>query len=97
MEDQLTDKCLSMTREQLIKEQETNKEPSSLMEEAVDEDEATRQGNCFYIKSGVLIKKWRPPDVPASDDWQVVQQIVLLHYCRHSVISVAHDPLWVDI
>ena len=91
-EDELTDKYLSMTREQLIKEQETDTELSHLMEEAVDEEEATRYGNCFYIKSGVLMRKWRPPNAPASDDWQVVHQIVLPHCCRHGIISVAHDP-----
>ena len=81
-----------MTREQLIKEQETDTELSCLMEEVVDEEEATTYGNCFYIKSGVLMRKWRPPDISASDDWQVVHQIVLPHCCRHGVISVAHDP-----
>ena len=62
------------------------------MEEAVDEEEATRYDNCFYIdKAGVLMRKWRPPDASASDAWQVVHQIVLPHCCRHDVISVAHD------
>ena len=92
LEDQSTDKYLSMTREQLIKEQEMDADLSCLTEEAVDEEEATRYGNCFYFKSGVLMRKWRPPDIPASDDWQVVHQIVLPRCCRHGVISVAHDP-----
>jgi len=38
------------------------------------------------------MRKWRPPDAPASDEWQATHQIVLPHCCRHGVISVAHDP-----
>ena len=91
-EEQLTDKYLSMTREQLIKEQEADTELGCLIERAMDEEEAARYGNCFYIKSGVLMRKWRPPDVPALDEWRVVHQIVLPHCCRHGVTSMAHDP-----
>ena len=61
--------CLSMSREQLIKEQQADVELCHLIEEAVDEEEATRYANCFYIKSGVLMRKWRPPDAPALDEW----------------------------
>ena len=66
-----------MTREQLIKEQVTDAELSCLMEEAVDEEEATKYGNFFYIKLGVLMRKWTPPDIPASNDCQVVYQILI--------------------
>ena len=69
--------CLSVFQEQLVKEQQ---ELCSLMEEAVDEEEAPRYANCFYIKSGVLMRKWRPP-APALDEWQVAHQIVLPHCC----------------
>jgi len=90
--DHLADKYLSLTQEQLIKEQEADAELCSLIEEAIDEEEAARYGNCFYIKSGVLTRKWRPPDAPASDKWRATHQIVLPHCCRCCVISVAHDP-----
>ena len=58
----------------------------------MEEEEATRYANCFYIKLGVLKRKWRPPYAPAIDEWQVVHQIVLPHCCRNDVISVAQDP-----
>jgi len=91
-EDHLTDQYLSLTWEQLIKEQEADAELCSLLEEAVDEEKAARYGISFYIKSGVLMRKWRPPDASASDEWRASHQIVLPHFCRCGVISVARDP-----
>jgi len=38
------------------------------------------------------MRKWRPPDAPASDEWRATHQIVLPHCCRRGAISVAHDP-----
>jgi len=46
----------------------------------------------LIVFTGMLMRKWRPPDAPALDELQVVNQIVLPHCCRNSVISVAHDP-----
>ena len=79
------------TWEQLCKEQEADAELCSLIEETVNE-EAARYGNCFCITSGVLMRKWRLRDAPASDEWRVIQQIVLPHWWRRGVTSVAHDP-----
>ena len=30
-----------------------------------------------YVKNGVLMQKWRPPNVPASEEWSVIHQIVV--------------------
>ena len=37
------------------------------------------------------MRKWRLPEVPASDEWKVVYQIVLPHKYRHDVLSIAHE------
>ena len=37
------------------------------------------------------MRKWRPPDAPASDEWQVVHQIVVPKIYHREVISIAHD------
>lgn len=47
--------------------------------------------HCYYIKSGVLMKKWRPPDTPALEEWQIVHQIVLLKCCHKEFMSLAHE------
>ena len=62
LDGQLTEGCLSMTREQLIKEQQADVKLFRPMEEAVDEKEVTRYANCFYVKLGVLMRKWRSLD-----------------------------------
>ena len=30
----------------------------------------------YYFRNGILMRKWRPADVPADADWSVKQQIV---------------------
>ena len=29
---------------------------------------------CSYLQDGVLMSKWRPPDIPTSDQWLVREQ-----------------------
>ena len=50
-----------MTREQLIREHAKDKELSSLMDKAMSEEEIPRVPVCYYMSSGVLMRKWRPP------------------------------------
>ena len=54
-----------MTREQLIREQAKDEELSSLMDKAMSEEEISRTKLeevpvCYYVSSGVLMRKWRP-------------------------------------
>ena len=39
----------------------------------------------------MLVRKWRPPDPLASDEWQVVHQIVVPKVYHREVINIAHD------
>ena len=68
---------LSFSREQLIKDQEMDAEISCLAESAFSEEEAANNPKCYYKKYGVLMRKWRPPDAPANEEWGVVHQIVV--------------------
>ena len=52
---------------------------------------------CFYKTNGVLMRKWRPPDAPANDEWQIVHQIVVPKAHHMEVISIAHDSPMQDI
>ena len=61
------------SREKLIVAQEDDVELRLLMNDAVVEEEMYKYANCFYRKSGVLMWKWRPPDVPANEEWQILQ------------------------
>lgn len=42
-------------------------------------------------KNGVLMRKWRPPDVPADDEWAVKCQIVVPKVYRPEILSMAHE------
>ena len=63
---------LSVSRRQLIADQESDEEVNNLARFAVSEEEADNQVQCFYFKSGVLMRKWWPRDAPADEEWQVV-------------------------
>ena len=69
---------IKCTREQLIQAQEQDAELRQLIDDVVSEEEVYKYANCFYRQSGVLMQKWRPPEVPANEEWQVSHQIVLL-------------------
>ena len=81
----------ALSRQDLIKEQAGDCEVQSLSCYALSEKEAAVIPICYFWKQGVLMRKWRPPEVPASDEWKVVYQIVLLYKYRHDVLSLAHE------
>ena len=37
------------------------------------------------------MRKWRPFDVPADDEWAVYHQIVVPKSYRHEILSLAHE------
>ena len=65
-------------------------EVSGLAESAVSEKEAADNPKCYYKKGGVLMRKWRPLDVPANEEWHVVHQIVVPQNCRQEILNLAH-------
>ena len=42
----------------------------------VSEAEVAMTHVCYYTKDGVMMSKWSPLDMPARDEWRVVNQIV---------------------
>ena len=76
---------------QLIQEQQTDPEISKLIFRALPEDEISQVLMCYYIKNGILMRKWRPFDVPADDECAVYHQIVVPKSYRHEILSIAHE------
>ena len=37
------------------------------------------------------MRKWRPPEAPASHDWKVGYQVVIPKKHQHDILSLAHD------
>ena len=81
----------TLSKSQLIQEQQTDPEISKLIFRALPEDEISQVQMCNYIKNGILMRKWRPFDVPADNEWAVHHQIVIpKSYCCE-ILSIAHE------
>ena len=64
----------SIPTQELIKQQESDNDLIPLWQEALDDDEAAKVPTCFYRKSGLLMRKWRPLTAPCQDEWQMSHQ-----------------------
>ena len=86
-----TDTKSVLSRAALIEEQKTDPEVRRLRQTAMSEIEANDVPEGFYIRDDVLMRKWRNPRSPASDDWAVVHQVVLPLSFRPEVLRLAHE------
>ena len=78
-------------KSQLMDDQRKDPELSSLFERTVDEKDVPSEQVCFYLKNGILMRKWRPPDASIDDEWLVKHQIVVPTTYRTEILSLAHD------
>ena len=88
---QLVSDTLSLSRKKLIEYQENDPEIRELKEKALDKDEIQRVPVGYYVDNGVLMRKFRPPEVSVEDVWTVVNQIVVPKVYRKEIIAMAHD------
>ena len=80
-----------LSRSQLCKEQHSDPEISLLFERALDDNEMSQVPVCYYVKNDILMRKWRPPDVSADDEWTVNHQIVVPRAYRSEILNLAHE------
>ena len=78
-------------RSDLIKNQHADKELHTMFQRSVNADEAKLESEGYYTNNGVLVRKWRPPQVPAEDDWAEYHQIVVPQSYRPEILSMAHE------
>ena len=78
-------------RSDLIKNQHADKELHTMFQRSVNADEAKLESEGYYTNNGVLMRKWRPPQVPAEDDWAEYHQIVVPQSYRPEILSMAHE------
>lgn len=76
---------------ELIAEQESDPELSLMCQRALSDEESDKIPVCYYRKCGVFMRKWRPPDASAEEDWRVVHQIVVPPTCRNEILRLGHD------
>ena len=79
------------SRSQLSKEQHKDPEILPLFQKAVSETDLAQDPICFYIKNGILMRKWPSPEIPADDEWAVNHQIVVPKIYRSEILSLAHE------
>ena len=79
------------SHDKLVMEQENDPELKNLGQRSSTFQESEEVPVCFYKHNRMLMRKWRPPDAPANEEWQVVHQIVVPKVCHTEVISIAHD------
>ena len=80
-----------LSKSQLIQELQTDPEISKLIFRALPEDKISQVPMCYYIKNGILMRKWRPYDVPADDEQAVYHQIVVPKSYRHEILRITHE------
>ena len=80
-----------LSRSQLCKEQHSDLEISPLFERVLDENEMSQVPVCYYVQNDILMRKWRPPDVSADDEWTVNHQIVVPRAYRPEILNLAHE------
>ena len=81
--------------DQLIKEQKSDSELDKLFDRAVEVTDSKLDQVCYYTDhGGVLMRRWRPSDAPANEEYRVRHQIVVPENCRREVLELAHgSPL----
>ena len=67
----------TLSREQQLSEQSQDPDTIQLRKRAHPPEEDDKVGECFYVKDGILMRKWRPPDAPPTKVGRVVRQIVV--------------------
>ena len=73
------------------KQRAANTDTTLLFQKAVTPEEAALEPICFYLKNGVLMRKFRPPHMPADEDWPEQHQIVVPTSYRPEVLRIAHE------
>jgi len=70
-----------------------NKKEKRRLDREPFECEATIVTGCYFRKNGILMRKWRPPEVPTSHEWKGKNQALLPMY--QSILPMEHP--WLDI
>ena len=81
---------LTIPRLQLIKEQQADNELVTLLNR-VQTGEGDRFPNQYFLKNGVMMRKWNPPKFVGTEDWAVCEQVVVPKKHRIAILKAAHE------
>ena len=79
------------TRESLIQSQRADPDLRRFYDQLLTEDEAEKVRQCFMIRDGLLVRKYRPPSVLLNHHWECKYQIVVPRVLCSTILRLAHD------
>ena len=82
-----------VTRKMLVEAQRADPSLGNLLDKVISEAESEDESVCYFLKSDILVRKFRPPDVPKCETWHNVTQVVVPTCYRDKVLSLAHDHI----
>ena len=82
---------VSLSKSKLISEQENDPEVAPLFKLVLEPVELDKVPVGYCVRNGVLMRKWRPPNIPASKEWSVVHQIVVPKVYQNDILKLAHE------
>ena len=80
-----------LLQEELIRQQQADAELNALRDVAIVSFELDSNSKCYYFNSGILMRKFHPPDTPARHTWKTLFQVVVPSPFRSLVLQLAHD------
>ena len=57
----------------------------------MSETDASREPVSYYRKSGLLMRRWRPPDAQYKEEWRIINQVVVPTQIRGEILRLAHE------
>lgn len=84
---------IPVSRGMLIKTQKEDSGLSMYFNRVEEECYVKNAQSCYYVQNGVLMRKFRPVDVPADASWADIHQIVIPSCYRNDVLELAHDGI----
>ncbi len=78
-------------KEELIKAQKSKTDLIALYNKVLSVEEAYQVPVCYFVQDDILMKKDRPPEIPATNGWKVYRQIVVPTKYRSETLDFAHS------
>ncbi|XP_068220221.1 uncharacterized protein [Palaemon carinicauda] len=86
-----SDNLFDMKCSDIIKAQQEDLSLQSIYSEVVAEDQINTEPVCYYLRNGLLMRKFRTLHTPASSTWEIKNQIVIPASLRQKVLHMAHN------
>ncbi|XP_068211743.1 uncharacterized protein [Palaemon carinicauda] len=86
-----SDNLFDMNCSDIIKAQLEDLSLQSIYSEFVAEDQINTEPVCYYLRNGLMMRKFRSLHTPGSSTWEIRNQIVIPASLRPKVLHMAHN------